>query len=119
MSHITAHNELAATFAVEFEHKLYFRVEILRVETGHAVQSTTYFAEVYQLRWPGGMMTMPAQKRGDTRFRQSWLFLEDFPLVSAASVETLRADLLPKLTAYADAYLRDYDSSARRSQPGR
>jgi hypothetical protein len=118
MAHITAQNELAASFAVEFEHKLYFRVEILRVETGQAIQSTTYFAEVYQLRAPLGATAFP-QNRGDTRFRQSLLFLDDFPLVADSSVESVRTQVLQKLSAYADAYLKDYDTAIQRSQPGR
>ena len=80
MANITAHNELKASFSLEFDHKLYFLVDIFRVETGRAIQSTTYFAEVYQLRWPTGIAMAP-MKRADGRFRQWLMFLDDFPLI--------------------------------------
>jgi hypothetical protein len=118
MAKITSRFSLAAVFTVEFDSKLYFRVEILEADSGEPIQTTQYIAEVYQLRWPNGVMAAPSP-RGDTRFRQSWLYLDDFPAVSASTVESLRADLLPKLSAYADAYLHDYNTGLRRPQPPR
>jgi hypothetical protein len=113
MAKVTALFDIVETFTIEFDAKLYFRVEVLRAESGEAIQVTKLSAEVYQLRWPTGMSAIPSP-RSDTRFRQSWVFLEDFPAVEASTVESLRQELLSKLSAYADNYLRDYDATNRR-----
>jgi hypothetical protein len=118
MAIITAKNELAATLGVEFDGKLYFRIEIFRVDKGPDTDLTTYFAEVYQLRLPNGTMAFP-KERSDRGFRQSCLFFEDFPLISGSSVNAVHDETLQKLSTYADNYCQKFDPELKRSQPGR
>lgn len=114
MASITAAYELAATFTAEFDKRLYFRIEILRHETGQPVQITEYISEVYQLRYPNGAMAHPSEG-SDTRFRQSWLYLEDFPIVSNSSIEATRNEVATKLADYADTYLGTYKAELKRA----
>jgi hypothetical protein len=118
MAQITALNELAAVFTIEFESKLYFRVEILRVETTNVISSTTYFAEVYQLRLPHGTSGMPHQGT-DCRWRQFLHYLDDFQMVSANSIEAVREEVVRNLSLYADEYFCNYSNKVLRAQPGR
>jgi hypothetical protein len=105
--------DLVKTYTLGFENKLYFRIEILRQDTGEAIQASNCIAEVYLLRFPNGTSAR-ASERLDTSFRQSWLFLEDFPIVTAPTPQTLRDEIFPQVVAYAEKYLQTYTASVKR-----
>ena len=107
MARITAEYEVMKSFTVEFEGKLYFRVELLRSENHQDVQQIDYVAEVYQLRWPGGATAFPSATE-DRRFRQFWLYLEDFPMMVGSDVESLCSRVVTRLSEYSDANLAKY-----------
>ena len=106
MARITALGESVAAFTVEFDAKLYFRVEILRVESGSALEPTAYFADVYQLRFPHGLAPNPSMT-GVHRVRPFLHFLEDFKPVYGDTIAAVRNDVFRRLTEYAEAYLKE------------
>jgi hypothetical protein len=107
MARITAEYEVAKSLTVEFEGKLYFRVEILRSENHQDVQTIEYTAEVYQLRLPGGAVAFPSAKE-DRRFRQFWMYLEELPKMVGHDVPTLCSQVMARLSEYSDADLARY-----------
>jgi hypothetical protein len=117
MAKVTLFSELAITFFFEFENRLYFKVEISRTAKRQMIETTEYFAEAYQLCWPIGQMAMPFGDTVDTRFRQSWLYLEDFPHFSGVSVDSVRTSVEHALSEYAHADLSKFDSVCKRAQP--
>lgn len=114
---VTGQQVLVETRTIEFDSKVYFRIEILRLETGAPIQVVKCFAEVYLLCWPHGQMVMPSGQRVDTRFRQSWLFLDDFPMISGSSVNEVYSGVMAKLQQYAAAYIGEFDTRLKRGQP--
>jgi hypothetical protein len=116
MAEITAFWELVATFTIEVSQQVYYRVEILRVDNGAAVQTTKFCSEVYLLKWPHGA-TVSAGKEYDTQCRQSWLYLEDFPQLSDSSIEGLRDQVVDRLLVHANAYTAKFKTAMRRVQP--
>jgi hypothetical protein len=102
MADITAFYEIAQSFTVELDKRLYFRVDVLREDTGHAIQTTKYFAEVYHLLWPNKVLAVKSSEGELQQRRQSWVFLEDFPKLSDSSAEALRKEVLGALSQYAD-----------------
>lgn len=117
MARITALGESVAVFTVEFDAKLYFRVEILRMESGGALQPTAYFADVYQLRFPNGLAASPSMT-GVQRARPSLHFLEDFKPVYGDTIAAVRTDILRRLSEYVEAYLKECPHAPHWRQPG-
>jgi len=115
MATITKQYDIAATTTVEFESKVYFRIEILRVHTGAPVEITSFEAEVYLLRLPHGSMVMGDNPNNEDRtFRQFWLYLDDFPKLEGSSVDGLRDQVIERLSAYADEYLARHNTKLKR-----
>ena len=117
MASITAFGESVAAFTVEFDAKLYFRVEILRVESGSALGPTAYFADIYQLRFPHGLAAS-ASMTGVHRIRPFLHFLEDFKPVYGDTIAAVRNDVMRRLTEYAESYLKERPQSPHWRQPG-
>ena len=117
MARITAQHELAATFAVEFESKLYFRVEIYRVATDQPVESTTYLSQVYHLRFPHGLIGMPSND-GSSTWRPYLHYLHDFKPVNGGSIESVRADTLRQLSDFADLFISKLPKADYRNHGG-
>lgn len=112
MAKTTATFDIVEAFTIEFEGKLYFRVELLKRCKEAAIDVIEYSAEVYQLRWPNGFATMEVD--GDKRFRQSWLYLDDFPTAKAPNIAALRELVLTQLSDYADRYFEVYPKTSVR-----
>jgi hypothetical protein len=107
-------NELIATYTTEHKGKLYFRVEMLRTDTGAAIQGVNVFAEVYMLRYPIGSTSVKAEGK-DTSFRQAWQFLHDFPSVSGSSSQEVSRRVNEAIVKYGDDYLGKFDAQVDRS----
>ena len=118
MTNITCLSTLAETFFVEFENKLYLKVEIVAREPGTAVESMKFGAEVYQLCWPNGLKSgLGGNGARRNPARQSWLYLDDFPTVCGGSADSVRNAILPKLSAYAATHLKFPGAELRRARP--
>jgi len=115
MANITKQYDIAATTTVEFESKVYFRIEILRLHTGAPIELKQYEAEVYLLRLPHGSVVMGENTNNQDRtFRQFWLYLDDFPKLEGSSVDSLRDQVIESLSAYADDYLARHNVTLKR-----
>ena len=117
MANITCLSSLAETFFVEFENKLYLRVEIMAREPGQAIESMQFGAEVYQLAWTNGASPTGKTTHSKTIERQSWAYLEDFPMICGNSAAAVRKEALSKLAAYAESCLKKQVAEVRRSRP--
>ncbi|MFA6134878.1 MAG: hypothetical protein WC869_12755 [Phycisphaerae bacterium] len=108
-------NDLIATYTVEHRDKLYFRVEIYRVDTGTPIQGSSIFSEVYLLRIPNGVWVKQPGKL-DSSFRQAWLYLEDFAMVRGASLQEVTQAVNSEILRYGDDYLAKFDLTMRRQK---
>ena len=116
MTNITCLSALAETLFVEFENKIYFRVEIVAREPGQAVESMQFGAEVYRLCWPNDPKSAVGGNGAGSLARQSWLYLDDFPMVCGSTAQSVRKAVLPKLSTYAESHLKTPGPELRRAR---
>jgi len=117
MTNITCLSTLAETLFVEFEKKVYLKVEIVARGPGQAVESMRFGAEVYQLCWPNHHKSAVGGNGSQSPTRQSWFHLDDFPMVCGSTAESVRNAVLQKLSAYAESHLQPPGAELRRARP--
>jgi len=117
MTNITCLSTLAETLFVEFEKSVYLKVEIMARDPGQAVESMRFGAEVYRLCWPNDPKSAVGGNGAGSLARQSWLYLDDFPMVCGSTAESVRKAVLPKLSAYAESHLNTPVVELRRARP--
>ncbi|MCC6353299.1 MAG: hypothetical protein IT577_05395 [Verrucomicrobiae bacterium] len=98
---------LIATKFYQYDEKLRFRVEVVRVEPKPPGGSHHCIAEVYLLR-VGSPVGKVGQSSGDWSFKPGWLLVEDFPRVQATRAEDVVAQVQRPLCEYAEAYRRSF-----------
>lgn len=88
--------QLVETWNIERPDKVVFRVDLFRIETDALIQTERIFTEVYCRRWPVGATKMP----GSPNFRQSWLFLEDFPKIESSNIQEAQQKVLEEISNF-------------------
>jgi len=114
---ITCQSTLVETLFVEFEKRIYLKVEIMAREPELAVETMRFGAEVYRLCWPNAPRNVMDGNGAENGVRQSWLYLHDFPMVCGSTSESVRKSILQKLSAYAESHLMAPGAELRRARP--
>jgi len=113
MARITQERDVVQVRMLEFDNSYHFRIEILREKT-EQIGEVIYVSEVYQLLWPNGFLKIETAGV-DSRSRQHWVFLEDFPEFRDSSMEELLIHTVEEVSRYVDTYKRDFMGNPRRA----
>jgi hypothetical protein len=62
------------------------------------------------------MSFLSTAMKADTRGKQEWMYLEDFPVIGGAEVGDVYNEALMRLGQYADEHLAQYQTSLRRAK---